>query len=282
MIGITWNGTDGSVWNLRTGPVRLTTAGVKGLGSGNLADQTSETALQDGQRLNGWRLKEREVWLPLHFKDAGAVDVEGVQRAFWQSMAPGQLGTLVVTDGDGATRQLGLRFQDDGGVAYSLDPSVLHEAVGVTLVADQPWWEGPALTTFYGLEDGTGQSFFGTGATPFYIGSAQGSGTRTLANPGDQPAWVTWTVSGPTAQVRLGVDGHYTGGAIVVGQGSVLTVETDPLRQLAWLNGVKVTRQLSEVDFAPVPKGATVPIYISVIGTGLVTATIKPKYMRAF
>lgn len=281
---MSWTGTDGSVWDLRSGPVRTTIAGIKGLGMPDLSDQTKETAMRDGQILTGWRIKPRAVWLPLRFKDAAATDVEGLQRAFWRSMAIGQTGTLTVTDGAGATRSLKLRFQDDGGLAYRLDPYLITDAIGVTMVADQPWWEGPAVTSFYSLATGGLQTFFGdgAGATPFYIIAAQGGAASVLANPGDQPAWVEWTVAGPSTSVRLGVDGHFVGGPIVVGAPNLLRIETDPLRQLAFLDGVKITRQLTEVDFAPIPVGASVPVSITIVGTGLVTATIKPRYARAF
>lgn len=283
MLGITWTGTDGSLWDLRGGPVRTSTAGIMGLGLPNITDQTKETALQDGQILTGWRLKPRRVWLPVKFKDAAATDVEGLQRDFWRSMAIGQEGTLTVTDSSGATRSIGLRFQDDGGMAYRLDPYVLSDAVGLTMVADRPWWQGPSLSRSYSLAQAGIKTFFndGNGATPFYINAAQGSAATTFTNPGDQPAFVTWTAVGPLTNIRFGVDGHFLGGPINVSATSKLVIETDPLRQIAFLDGVKVTRQLTEVDFAPLPSGVNVPISIAVVGTGLVTGTITPRYARA-
>lgn len=282
-IGIEWTGTDGSVWDLRGGPVRATTAGIKGLSFPDIDFQTQETALLHGQRLTGWKLKPREVWLPLRFKDEAARDVEGVQREFWRSFGIGLTGTLRVTDNLGAVRSLNLRFQDDGGLAYRIDPSILTDAFGITCVADQPWWEGPAQTTFYSLGDTANQTFFGNGAgaTPFYILPGQGAASSTISNPGDNAAWVEWGLAGPLTQFRLGVSGRYVGGSVNVGAPNLLTIETDPLRQVAYLDGIKVTRQLSEVDFAPVAPGVTVPVDISVTGLGRITATIKPRYARA-
>lgn len=282
-IEIQWMGTDGSVWDLRRGPVRTTSAGIKGLSMPDVQDQTKTTALRDGQRLTGWRLKPRDVWLPLRFKDEAAQDVEGVQRDFWRSMAIGESGTLTVTDSSGAPRSLSLRFQDDGGLSYRIDPYILTDAIGVTMIADQPWWEGPEQVFDYSLADAGVQTFFGNGAgaTPFYILASSGSSAQLIANPGDQPAWPEVTLAGEFLSFRLGVDGRYVGGPIVVGALDTLLVETDPLRQLAFLNGVKVTRELTEIDFAPIPKGASVPLSLDVTGTGRVTVSIKPRYARA-
>lgn len=284
MTEIVWTGTDGSVWDLRRGPVRFTTAGIKGLGMPDFTDQVRQTALQDGQTLLGWKLKPRDVWLPLRFKDAAAVDVTGMQRAFWASMAIGRQGQLTVTDDDGGVRSLGLRFQDDGGVSYRLDPSILSDAFGITMVADQPWWQGPPVQSSY-TQGGAIQTFFGNGAgaTPFYIIAATSGAARTIDNPGDAPAWIEWTLDGPATAFRAGVNGHYLGGPLVVSAGQQLVVETDPLRQVAFLNGDKVTRQLTEIDWAPIPANSTgVPLDLSITGIGLLTATVTPRYARAF
>jgi hypothetical protein len=282
-IEIQWTGTDGSEWDLRRGPVRTTSAGIKGLSMPDVQDQVKTTALRDGQRLSGWRLKPREVWLPLRFKDDAERDVEGLQRQFWRSMAIGDLGTLTVTDGAGSARSIGLRFQDDGGLSYKIDPYILTDAIGVSMIADQPWWEGPAQTFDYSLGDVVPVDFFGAGAgaPDFYIMARSGSSAQSITNLGDQPAWPTVTLVGDFLSFRLGVGGHYVGGPIVVGGSDTLLVETDPLRQLVFLNADKVTRQLTEIDFAPIPKGASVPLSLDVTGTGRVTVSIKPRYARA-
>lgn len=283
MIGISWTGTDGSVWDLVTGAVRLTPGGLTGLGMPLPSDQVQETALSDGQRFTGWRLPARPVWLPLKWSYEAQGDVEGVQRAFWRSVAIGDTGTLTVTDGSGATRQLGLRFQSDGGYAMRLDPYVRADAFGLTFVADRPWWEGPTQGGAYSLGAASPETFFGDGAggTPFFIVPAQGAQESEFTNPGDTPAWLTWTLTGPFTVFRAGVAGHYLGGPIAVGAASVLVIETDPLRQLAFLDGVKITRQLTEIDWAPLPRGVNTGVDVSVVGTGLISYTFRPRYARA-
>lgn len=284
MTEIVYTGTDGSVWDLKRGPVRLSTGGLKGLGMPDFSDQVRETALQDGQTLLGYKAKPRTVWLPLKFKGAAEFDVAGVQRSWWAACAYGLYATLTVTDDLGGVRTLSIRFQDDGGIAYSLDPSVQSDAFGLTFIADQPWWQGPAQSSFY-TQAGTTHTFFGdgAGATPFYIIPATSGAARTIANPGNIPAWVKWTLDPPMTAFRAGVNGHYVGGPIGISAGHELVVETDPLRQLATLDGTTiVTRQLTEIDWAPIPAKATAtPLDLSVTGTGLITATITPRYARA-
>ena len=54
MIQVQVEGWDGSLWDLRTGDVRLAPVGLQGLGSFWFVDFTHETVMIDGQRLYGW------------------------------------------------------------------------------------------------------------------------------------------------------------------------------------------------------------------------------------
>lgn len=282
MISILWHGTDGSQWDLVNGPVGLTAAGIRGLGMPLPEDQTRRTAVADGQYLTGWKLKEREVWLPLRFRREAATDVTGIQDAWWNSVALGETGTLEVIRPDGGVRRLGLRFKDDGGRTFPISPEIRSDPFGLTMVADRPWWEGEPIPFQFSLESGDSDFFSGGSAPPFIISPSSGSQAQTMTNPGDAPAWIDWTVEGPATAFQLGVDGHYVAGAFPVIDGDTLTIETDPLRQIALLNGTqRVTRQLSSVDWQPIPRRTTLPVTIQVTGSGLITATIVPRFARA-
>lgn len=284
MLTIVWTGTDGSRWDLLNGPVRLAAAGVQGFGLPELDEQVKQTALMDGQVLQGWKVKPRNVFLPLRFDDVANTDVEVVQRAFWKSCALGASGTLTVTDASGAVRSIALRVQDDGGLAYSLDPYYRTDVFGVNFIADDPWWYGPTRSTVFSLGTDTQNTFFnnGAGAPQFYILRSVANSSSTLTNPGEQPAWITWNIAGPMTAFRIGVNSRYISGSFTVASGSTLTIDTNPTRQVAFLNSTKVTRQLTEVDFAPIAASATAPVDIFVNGTGTVTALFRPKYSRAF
>lgn len=276
-----WIGTDASVWNLSSGPVRMSMAGVKALGMPVADFQTQQTAASDGQRLTGWKLQPRAAFLPINFKDAAAGDVEGIQRAWWRSWEIGKYGTLKVTDDLGGIRMLDLRFVDDGGLALPIDPHLWHPTVGMNAMADRPWWYGPAETFAFSLGSTATETFFGngSGATPFYILPAVGGAAATIENPGDAAAWVEWHLEGPFTAFRLGLDGHYVGGPINVSTEEVV-IFTDPLQQYVTRDGVVITRQLTEIDFAPLPPNTTLPVSVEVTGVGTATAIVIPKYAR--
>lgn len=290
MLQIEWVGTDGSVWDLVNGNVTLSNAGITGLGMPTARDQVKATAAMHGQVFQNWKLNAREVWLPFVFRAGAKGDVEGVQRAFWHSVQPGSYGYLNVTDGNGYTRSLQLRLIDDSSLAYMSDPystkNKRYEAFGLTFIADNPWWQGEEVAYSFSLGTGGTATFFGNGssATPFYIVKSAGGVDANVTNLGDMPAWVTWTITAPMTSFNLGIDGHYVAGAIALTTGQTLTIESDPLKQIAYKNdGTKVTRQLTSADFQAVPAtGGLIPLEIDVVGTGTVTASFRPQFFRAF
>lgn len=289
MLNIKWTDTNGTEWDLVHGPVALMNAGVMGFGMPKTFDTIRQTALVHGQTLQSWRLEPRELFLPITFRDDADLDVNGIQREFWDGLAIGQNGTLTVTDSNGGVRSIDARFVSDGDVAFTVDPYAQTNAYrpyGITLVADDPWWRGPTQSFSFGLGPEGTSTFFGNGsnATPFYIVKSTGGADSTLTNPGDMESWITWTIEGPMTSFDLEIGGHHIAGAITVASGDTLTIETSPLNQIAYLSdGTKVTRDLTSADFAALPAtGLPVTVGIDVVGTGTITASFAPVYWRAF
>lgn len=282
---VEWFGTDGSQWDILGGPVRLSMGGASGLSMPEFDFFTQQTPAGDGQRLTGWRMKPRAVFLPFNFKDEANTDVTGVQREWWASWGAGEYGTLRVTDNLGKVRMLDIRFEDDTTLIYEMSPEVYSPPFGINAVADAPYWYGPVSEFHYSVGDEGAETFFGdgAGAPPFYIMQSQGGASSTITNEGDGAGWIELELQGQFTEFRVGIDGHYFGGQINVGAGDTLMVYTDPLKQYAMLNGTDlVTRQLTEVNFTPVPKGSTVPIDFQVVGVGRITARLTPRFNRAF
>lgn len=283
-MGVQLVDTQGAVWDLIGGPVRLTRAGLKGLGLPEVSYFTSESAGLDGERDTGWRLKSRSVFVPVRFKDEAMSDTTGIQRTFWAGLQIGRPVKLVVTDRDGAVRTLTMRVDDDGGLSYKMSPDLIHvDSIGLGFTATDPWWYGPDVGASYAIGSPGGADFFNdTGAPDFNIISAGGSQSTTVTNPGEEPMWVRWTIGGPSYRFRVGVGGHFISGAFDVPDGSWLTIDTDPRVQTAYLGDVKIPfRSFAELDFAPIPAGLDVPVSIEIVGEGVVTATGRPKYRRA-
>lgn len=288
MLEITWTGTDGSVWDLMSGDVAVRSDGIQGFGMPTSVDTVRATALTHGQVFQSWKLAPRPVFLPLIFRKTAEYDVEGLQRAFWRSCEMGKYGTLTVKDGNGANRSIEMRLVDDGGLSYSYDPyaPVLgSKAFGLNFIADYPYWQGDTVTTTFSLGlEGTA-TFFGngSGATDFYIVKSTGNTSATLTNFGDVPTYLKWVITAPMTSFDFTVDGHHISGDIALTGSETLTIETEPLSQMAYKdNGDRMTRFLTAADFAPLPVGDAVDVGISVVGTGTATATYRPQFFRAF
>lgn len=301
MIGVQWIGWDGSVWDLRTGQVKMTKAGVTGLGHLSYDAYTRETALSDGQRFTGWRANPRSILLPVLIGQTATEDEwMALDSAWWKTMRPDKPGTLIVVAPDGSSRSIRLRFVDDGNMAFDHDPTKDRLSVAVlNMIADDPWWVGPAFTrSFWG--GSAPEDFFGGGShvgPPFHIGAASTLGDAVLNNPGDIDTWPVYYIDGPATTFAVTINGAPISGTTPVLVDTQLRIETSPTRQVATLvtggtvntDGVRVggvetnvTRLLAEVSFAPIKSQVDVDLHVSLTGTGRVTLAGVPRFFRAW
>lgn len=290
-----WVGHDGSRWELsnwRSG-VFLTDEGVEGL---HMPAETPWTQQQSpvahGQIYTGGTIQARRVFWPLFiYADEGSDQFRDVDSRFWSTLFPGRFGTWRVTTSSG-TRELLVRADDNAGHTYPRDPHYFGWAkYGAALVADDPFWRATvpvvkefsseAPENFYGGGPVGGVS---PGATPFVISKGNTLAGAEIDNPGDVDAWPVWRVTASTelTGITLGVSGRelvYPGSVPI---GSVLTIDTDPLDQQAFLDGVNVTENITGWGFAPIPSGGSAPLSLSMTGAGTVQASINPRYYRAW
>lgn len=244
---------------------------------------TSESPAVPGARFRGARVLAREVFWPLSVLQDGPQGWVDLDAAFWATMRPDLAGSWAVTAPDGLTRTLTCRWlsTDDG---FPLDPaSAGWASYGVYLVAeDDPFWSGaPVVRSF---SSGAPVDFFDPGGSPpFHISAGNLLAAATVDNPGDVEAHPIWRIDGPVTDVTLGVDGRTIEVPITVADGDHLVVDSRPAHQTAVRDdGTDVTSELGAVDFAPVPPGAVVPLTLSMVGTGTVTATLTPRWYRAW
>lgn len=299
MIRVELIGTDNQIWDIRQGEIRLSDKGVRGLFSPAYEESNRSTALLDGQTITRWRLLPRDVFLPLNIK---AVDWRLVSQ-FLTSLdphrnAPRGYGlaavsycTLRVTDtGTGSVRELQVRFKDDGGYSLRHDPEVRMDAIGLTFVADDPWWYGPEQISNYSMADTNLPNFFGTGAPVFNIVAPGGNSGVWAVNNGDAEAWPTYEVYGPAtaADFWLSINGVFrqTSLGYTLGAGESATIETAPTRQIALKNDGTVLNRYMGADFAPIPVANETVNYVyigtRIVGTGRVRARFRTPYKRAF
>ena len=282
-----WVGWDGSSWMLsdpKSG-VFLTQEGVEGLAMPPAVDWVSPGSPGlHGQEFTGWVAEARPVFWPIFlFHDSGSKYWQERDTAFWRSLRRGEYGTWRVTTTAG-TRELRCRFSDDGGHTFDRDPHYFGWAsYGVSLMADDPFWKGPSVRRSW--KQGDPVQFFGgaLGKAPlFHIMSGSQLSTATMTNEGDVDAWPRWTVTGPLSSVSVGVGDAQVSWSGTLLEGQVLTIDSDPRDQTAFIDGVDVTADLGAYDFAPIPPGEDRSLSLTMSGTGTVTAEITPRYFRAW
>jgi hypothetical protein len=284
---MTWTAPNGDMWDLKGAPWSpsgvVLQRGARGLGMPPSDRFTTKSPAIAGSRSRGYRTDEREVIWPLKvFQDGGSTEWMRYDRAFWSTMAPDRTGVWTVTHPDGQTRSLTLRFVNDGNDTAPVDPMLVGWALyGITLVAEQPYWEGTPLVRSW--KASAPVSFFGAGAPSFYISSGSTFSTATIDNPGDVEMWPQWVLSGPITSAAVGVNGHIVQYAVAIPDGQYRIIDTRPDHlTIVDQAGADRLADLGQAEFAPVPAGASVPLDISVVGAGTVTMIANPLYQRAW
>ena len=280
----------GAVWNLRTGPVRMA-PGAQGLGLVPLLAFTTPRGLRGGQRVTGFAAQSNELKLPMKFGYPGwsAQAWEAIDAAWWPAIRPHLFGTLRVTATDGSQRSVVVRTTSDGPLAWDQDPAdVQMTDFDWGLIADDPYWIGPAVSTPYGVP-AAGQPFYGAGGygPPFYLSAGNSNGSQVLTNPGDVPAWPVWTLNGPITSFTItNADGSTISGTPNLAAGEQLVIDTTEDAKSATriaADGVTTsdyTPSLTTWQWRPIPAGSSSAISVALSGTGGATAVIRPKYLR--
>jgi hypothetical protein len=281
---MTWTGFDGSEWQLtRPGiPNPRMAPGVKGLHMPPMEVHASSSPLVPGVDLEGYDLPARPVYWPLIFRSRSAEQWREEHAAFFRSFHPIREGSWSVGEGSDA-RTLPLTGTFDGSYAFERDPFVTGKAlIGVELIAPRPLWRGqPISRTFSGPSD---EPFFPLGGgPPFHISPGATFANASIENPGDEPSYLIWEVTGPQpAGTKLGVGEALIEIPFLVPDGSKLVIDTDPAAQYASLDGESRDQALGFQIFAPIPAGGKSALVIQAAGSGTVKASHVPLYWMAF
>lgn len=290
MIGVKWEGPDGSVWDLRDGSrgVQIAQGGVLGLRHAPTEVFKRESTFVDGQQMTGWKLKPRPLELPLDVHGLTEEEWFVRDRALSRAFRVDRPGRLTITDPFGGSRTITARLDGTDDDAMDDDPSaVLGSTVVMSLIADDPWYYGqPVPYTFKDASPDRGfypPNGFGP---PFYLAPATFTGADTLENVGDAPAWGLLELQGPATGFRVVIGNRLISGftpGFELEAGQTLTLDTHPRRSSARLeDGTNVTRYLTSTQFAAVPDGSSVPIEVIVYGDGEMALTLTPRYLRAW
>jgi hypothetical protein len=254
--------------------------GIEGMGMPDIVNYTFNSPVIHGVEWEGWRATGRDVhWVIGVFED-DSIQWLDMKTAFWRMFRPGKTMRWEIILPNGESYNLTVRFKSDDTSVYARDPVRLGWAIyGITCQTDQPFWEGKPITETWSPK--TESNFFGSGfGPPFTISSFADITTATITNPGDVEAYARWVLTGPFTEAAVGLDGQIvTLGAAA--PGDVYIIDTDPLKLTATKNGVDVMASLGSFDFAPIPPGEDVELSLSLSGSGNISASFTPLYLRS-
>jgi hypothetical protein len=320
-VSHTWVGWDGSVWDLTGDRVPtgvLLWRGARALGSPLAEHFLSRSPGQHGARWRGSRVDVREVYFPVKVYAGPGQEWLDYDAAFWRTMRADRPGTWIVTQPSGARRTLRWRFVDDGDHAVEAPGEAFGQQLyGIRGMAEQPFWEG-APVVLPPLGNPLQRNFFGGGdpalpgfGPPFVIGSGASASRARIDNPGDHDAYPEYVLTGPTTSATVGLAGRMVQVPMQVQAGRALVIDTAPDAQWALEGDVVLdetgtpqldedgrvvvrnlgvpggqgdrTRELgSRVEWAAVPPGTSVPLQVSLVGTGSVQPSLTPRHDRAW
>ena len=284
----TLTGADGVVWDVtdpRSG-VFLTTDGVRGMGKPDWILHHTVSPVIHGARYHGAVAPQREVMLPLFlYHDGSSAGWTERYRAFMRNMQP-DLPVLwtVIHPGSGESRSLTMRFVDDGGDIETQDSRGRGwKRLNLNFVADErPFWEGATVVREWHQSEQV-DFFDPLGSPPFHLSQSLTLGGATVTNLGDEPAWPVWDLYGPMTSATVGVDGRFIDAPIVLAAGESLRINTRPGSKSAYDGtGARRTPELGRREWAVIPAGDSVPLSITMDGTGTVRVSFTPAYHEAY
>lgn len=283
-----WFGWDGSVWDLadHAGGVIFADGGATGFHFPPFERQTTVSPAMSGTRWRGVRTAERPVdWNLLIWSDNSSEEWRARDAGFMKTLRPDKTGTWEHTTPEGKRRFLTLRYTESEMTSLERrDPHELGWSLyQVQMVAEDPYWHGESIVRSWTPPSGTdGEDFFNEGeAPPFIITAASNITDAKLPNPGDVEAWPIWTFIGPLQNISVGFNGGEVALPNVAG-GQTMVVNTDPRVATATRNGADVMGLVDTWDPRPIPAGGQAVMDVDVEGTGIVRASLEPRYYRAW
>lgn len=260
--------------------------GVRGLGMPKVQRWAATAPAVDGSRWRGHRVEEREVFWPLLvWSDAGTDAWLARDQRLWAGLRPDLVGLWQIATPSG-WRTLRCRWTEADD-QFTRDPMRSGWNVyGISLVAEQPYWEGATSTIQW--SSGAGVPFLP--GPPFTMSGSRSLNDATLDNPGDVPLWPVWRIHGPCSTARVGVAGAVIEVPFAVPAGQTLVIDTSPEAQTATMyptgrysgNGLDRTGLLGAAAFAPVPPAGRVVLSLAAAGGGSVECSVTPRYYRAW
>lgn len=309
-LQMTWTGPDGSVWSLdrRSGSGVYLLGGVRGLHlpQGTRFRDTSPGSHGSQHRSTLWH--ERPVFWPLKMWHGGTgLEFMERDRDFFATLDPDHPGRWTVTKSTGSSRYLDLRLEPstpDPG--FDTLPSIRgYASYLIYQTADQPFWVGKPSVRSWGSSTGSGPFYEPTGPHLFNISQGVSMLTAEINNSGDVESPPVWYLDGEApAGSWVGIGTRVVTVPFAIPAGRCLVINSDPTRIGATMytittagltvkpserivgthltDPVDRSADLGPSDFAPIPPGTSVPLSISMEGSGKIEVAVPALYKRAW
>ncbi len=113
-------------------------------------------------------------------------------------------------------------------------------------------------------------------------GTSGSGGLLTLANPGSEITWPTFTITTPSTLTNPVLTNPATGDVLAyngtIDAGQTLTIDCSPFTRSVTLNGIDRSGALSSAQWIDIPAGRTTTVQAAGTGSGTITATWRYAY----
>lgn len=208
--------------------------GVEGFGLPEFGYKTTEHPGGVGSVLQGTRVKEREIYLPLHIQGASQEEVMRSWAALQRLVRPGAGGcVLEITPEYKDTRRIPVLYKEGLQGNFGSSYRKYWYTFGLKFVALSPYWQGYPEVFVWQTQ---------TNSKPFISGgeqvkthkffpvildaSAVATGKRVMIYS-DRPVSPVWSVHGPITDLKIqDGNGNMLGFAGSIAPGDSLTIDT--------------------------------------------------------
>lgn len=212
--------------------------GAKGLDMPQYTVATDESPGIDGYALRDIRAQGKEIILPVAFwaNDSRAA-YKARRRKLINSLNPKRgVGTLTLTEPDGATRSIGAYYTGGLEGDESLDAAGERWCINaLTFGCPSPYWIGSEVAQSW--KAASNAAFYPV--LPLQVGDSQVLGEVTVDNPGDDVAYPIWTITGPATSITL--TNHTSGQELTlvrtITAADTIVIDTRERQQTVLLNG---------------------------------------------
>lgn len=286
-LEMTWTDCNDVTWDLLSGVSGIALMpGYRGVHMPTISHFKDRAPSVAGARWQGFNVPERDVYWPLQiWTDQGSQEWLNLDQKFWSGLNPNKTGVWKVTQPNGDSRELTVRFSDDGQTTFDTEPSLRGwNAYGLTLQAEQPYWAEEGISRTFKVAAPSQFFIDSDGSTPGVLSISAGRtvSTAKIFNPSDVEVWPKWTLTGPFTLATVGLNGSTIDVPFTINAGQKLVIDTAPTAQTATMSGVNKITQLSSAAFAPLPANATTTLSLSATGTGTIEVSFTPLYYRAW